>query len=115
MQVNIAKLQKLIDAEQEKLKKEGYCFKCQKQGHLSCMCPEKGQQVSGSPHGSTPTPSQTHEATIKEVKEEKPKEKEDKLTQILTCIHCLKTRDSKKLFTKLMEETDISSVANLGF
>ena len=64
---------------------------------------------------SVSTPSQTCEATIEEVKEEKPKEKEDELTQILTHIHCLKTRDSEKLFTKLMEETDVFSIANPGF
>ena len=62
-----------------------------------------------------PTPSQTCEATIDKVKEEKPKEKQDELTQILTCIHHLKTEDSKKLFTKLMEETDTASVTDPGF
>ena len=35
--------------------------------------------------------------------------------QILAHIHHLKSEDSEKLFTKLMEETDAASVADLGF
>ena len=115
MQVDVVKLQKLTDAEWEKLKKEGCCFKCQKQGHLSCACPEKGQETSGTPCMHVPTPSQTCKATIDKVKEEKPKEKQVDLMQILAHICHLKTKDSEKLFTKLMEETDTASVANLGF
>ena len=71
--------------------------------------------MTSAPHRSTPTSSQTRKATIEEVKEEKPKEKEDKLMQILTHICHLKTGDSEKLFIKLMEEMDASSVANPGF
>ena len=114
MQVDIAKLQKLTDTKWEKLKKEGHCFKCQKQGHLFHTCPEKGQTL-GTLCTSNPTPSQTCKATIEEVKEEKPVEKEDELVQILTHICCLKTGDSEKLFTKLMEEMDVAGVADPGF
>ena len=31
----------LTAKEKEKLTKEGRCFKCKKQGHISCKCPER--------------------------------------------------------------------------
>ena len=39
----------LTDDEQEKLCKEGQCFRCKKQGHLSCYCPDKPSQARGNP------------------------------------------------------------------
>ncbi len=29
------------DTKKERYKKEGHCFTCRKQGHLSCECPQK--------------------------------------------------------------------------
>ena len=86
-----------------------------KAGPSICACLEKGQEMLGILCTCAPAPSQTHKVTTEEVKEEKPKEKEDELTQILAHICCLKMGDSEKHFTKLMEETDVSSVANPGF
>ena len=37
------------DEECEKLRKEGRCFRCRKQGHLSRYCPEKPSQARGNP------------------------------------------------------------------
>ena len=39
----------LTDDECEKLRKEGQCFRCKKQGHLSCYCPDKLSQARGNP------------------------------------------------------------------
>ena len=39
----------LNDEEREKLRKEGRCFRCRKQGHLSCYCPDKPSQARGNP------------------------------------------------------------------
>ena len=39
----------LNDEERERLRKEGRCFRCKKQGHLSRYCPEKPSQARGNP------------------------------------------------------------------
>ena len=39
----------LNDEEREKLRKEGQCFRCRKQGHLSRYCPDKPSQARGNP------------------------------------------------------------------
>ena len=43
----------LNDEEREKLRKEGQCFRCRKQGHLSCYCPEKPSHEE-TPRRKTP-------------------------------------------------------------
>ncbi len=59
-----------IDAQRSKLMSEGWCFRCQKKGHLSKDCPKKttGHQVRAIEATPTEPPkdSQTQEATGKE-------------------------------------------------
>ena len=39
----------LNDEERERLQKEGQCYRCKKQGHLSQYCPDKPSQARGNP------------------------------------------------------------------
>ena len=67
----------LNDEEREKLRKEGRCFRCRKQGHLSRYCPEKPSQARGNPQEedsedetiqattSKPPPKQTNPFLVK--------------------------------------------------
>ena len=41
MDVNAVRVDALTGKEKERLAKEGRCFKCKKQGHISCKCPER--------------------------------------------------------------------------
>ena len=63
----------LNDNEREKLRKEGQCFRCKKQGHLSRYSPDKPYQARGNPEeeeseeeviqatsSKAPTPKQTN-------------------------------------------------------
>ncbi|KAJ2924144.1 hypothetical protein H1R20_g12954, partial [Candolleomyces eurysporus] len=54
------RIAKLTDAEQEKLRREGRCFRCREQGHLSRDCPRPNRTFPLSPSAgpSTYRPSQ---------------------------------------------------------
>jgi hypothetical protein len=41
MDVDAVRVDALAAKEKERLAKEGRCFKCKKQGHISCKCPER--------------------------------------------------------------------------
>ena len=53
----------LNDEECEKLQKEGWCFRCKKQGHLSRYCPEKPSQARGNPDGGEELEEEAIQAT----------------------------------------------------
>ena len=66
----------LSDEDREKLRKEGRCFRCKKQGHLSRFCPNKPSQARGNPDDDddkgeaiqtmkTPAPKQTNPFLVK--------------------------------------------------
>ena len=55
----------LTDDEREKLRKEGRCFRCRKQGHLSHYCPDKPSQVRGNPKGEESDEETIQAATSK--------------------------------------------------
>ena len=49
MDVDVVHVNTLTTEEKEKLAKEGRCFKCKKQGHISCKCPER-EENKNAPH-----------------------------------------------------------------
>ena len=49
MDVNAVCVDALAAEEKEKLAKEGRCFRCKKQGHISCKCPER-EENKNAPH-----------------------------------------------------------------
>jgi hypothetical protein len=49
----------LTDDEMNKLRQEGKCFKCKRQGHIGCNCPNQNSQIQATSCGGP----QTHPAT----------------------------------------------------
>ena len=61
----------LNDEKRERLRKEGRCFRCKKQGHLSHYCPEKPSQVRNNPEEE-----ESEEETIQVASSQAPKQKQ---------------------------------------
>ena len=52
MDVDAVRVDTLMVEEKERLAKEGQCFKCKKQGHISCKCPEREENKNTPCHGN---------------------------------------------------------------
>ena len=52
MDVDTVRVDALAAEEKEKLAKEGRCFKCKKQGHISCKCPEREENKNAPRRGN---------------------------------------------------------------
>ena len=52
MDVDAVRVDMLTAKEKEKLAKEGHCFKCKKQGHISHKCPEREENKNAPCHGN---------------------------------------------------------------
>jgi hypothetical protein len=49
MDTSAGRANALAANEKEKLSKEGRCFRCKKQGHISCNCPDKEKEAKNKP------------------------------------------------------------------
>ena len=52
MDVNTVCVDALTAEDKEKLTKEGHCFNCRKQGHISHKCPEREEKGNAPHHGN---------------------------------------------------------------
>ena len=52
MDVNAIHVNMLTLEKKEKLSREGCCFGCKKQGHISCKCPKKGENNNAPCRGN---------------------------------------------------------------
>ena len=84
-------------AELEKLRKEGRCYKCLKQGHMKKACPDWEKEGKGKPPPYQPKARST---TTKEEKEGEPQD----LKQLARAVHGLDERKTDELFELMMDE-----------
>jgi hypothetical protein len=85
--------------EKKKLVVEGRCFTCWRQGHVSCMCPEKKKnQNKGSKPAQRP-------ATVRAVEEERKEITRDQLMDRLMKL----SDDDKECFIKDMVDSTNSA------
>ena len=52
MDVDTVRVNALAAEEKDKLAKEGRCFRCKKQGHISCKCPEREENKNAPRRGN---------------------------------------------------------------
>ena len=52
MDVDSVRVDVLAAKEKERLAKEGHCFKCKKQGHISRKCPEREENKNAPRRGN---------------------------------------------------------------
>ena len=92
------------EAKNTQLKKEGRCFKCEKQGHLKQDCPEWGNKRDKPPPyqskgcialTSTPTPN---------IAQSTKEDKEPELKELARHMHSLNDLRKEQLFNLIMDE-----------
>ena len=99
-QVNPQKERKRFNTEeQQRLKNEGRCFKCHKQGHMKNNCPDKG----GAPPKYTPKPSKVGGRSA--ITEEPPIE-EDETKDLARRVQALDDEGRDALLQAMLEDPD---------
>ena len=92
------------EATNTQLKKEGRCFKCEKQGHIKKDCPEWGKKGEKPPpyqfkgHIATTSPSTSNTAQSAE------EDKEPELKELARRMHSLNDLGKEQLFNLIMDE-----------
>jgi hypothetical protein len=81
------------------LRKEGRCFKCNKQGHLKCDCPEWAK----GPDKPPPYASKAHSTNVPTPVEETEEEVDPKMKELARSMLLL-TSDQKDEFSDLLLE-----------
>jgi hypothetical protein len=87
----------LAAKEKEKLSKEGRCFRCKKQGHISCNCPDKDKEEKNAPH------RENYQMIVRVAKVEE-KEHQGKVEELAGGIRELGDKGKEGLLDLLMEK-----------
>ena len=90
------------EAKNTQLRKEGRCFKCEKQGHISKNCSEWGKK------GEKPPPYQSKgrvaSTSTSTPNTDQTAEEEPELKELARRMHSLDTRGKEQLFDLIMDE-----------
>ena len=92
------------EAKNIQLRKEGRCFKCEKQGHVKKDCSEWGKK------GEKPSPYQskgriaTTSASTSNTAQSTEEDKELELKELACCMHSLNDLGKEQLFNLIMDE-----------
>jgi hypothetical protein len=101
MDVDAIHTESLLKEERQKLIKEGHCFHCKKQGHMSRLCPQKKKKSSDEGKAKT-------RAVVRviEEEEEEPK-KEERLSreQLKKGLKGLTNEDKDALIEELLADS----------
>ena len=88
------------EAKNTQLRKEGRCFKCEKQGHTIKNCPDWGKK------GEKPLPYQSkgRVASTSSSNTDQTTEEEPELKELARRMHSLDNRGKEQLFDLIMDE-----------
>ncbi len=83
MEVDAAQTRRPLTEHQEKLKKEGRCFHCEVQGHMSRECPKKPNKPPPYTKAQTATTQPTNTTTIAEATTSQTETDEEKVNRLV--------------------------------
>ena len=88
------------EAKNTQLRKEGRCFKCEKQGHVKKDCPEWGKKGEKPP----PYRSKGCGASTSTSNSDQTADEEPELKELARRMHSLDNRGKEQLFNLIMDE-----------
>jgi hypothetical protein len=110
MEIDAAKFIKDPKREEEnaKLRKEGRCFKCKKQGHMKNACPDWAKESKGKPPPYQPKAQSADvpEPSITESTREAPFQEPQNMKELTQNIHTLDDQKTDELFQLIMDGED---------
>ena len=97
----------LTKEEKTIMMKEGRCFRCGNQGHMSKVCPTH-PPPSFSSNTSKNKPQHTRATTVEEVNEESDEKPETKIevNQVINFIHAMTEEECENLVMKAFTQKD---------
>ena len=90
--------------EVTRLRNEGRCFKCQKQGHMKNACPDWGPKDKGKPPPYQPKARMA--AALPTIEEEGPSKQTQEVGQLARTIRGLNDQTTDELFHAILEKED---------